>query len=966
MSFNVTTTPTVSGGGSHTAASGGGRSNYKDIYDLLERLCKSFVGSKDNHRDILRHITQYISNCPSALGSTLPYDEASLVAKITQHLNTTESSGAATSSSVLGTSSAGVSRHNSALFLNLHEQLKASQLDSQQRSALLTFLYYMADSKYSTAENGYGHTASNLKTTGLQRHRYSNPNAFLPPNSSMTSFRSHLLHKSQPLAGTPQISLMATGNASNIYNSSDLNHKISMFRQTTQSGGGSRSGSENDTMPATSMLPSAASTHLPLRSSANSDLTKMQETQNNLNDDIVQNVIYAFTGIQGKYLKKDVVSGKFKLDVKAKSLNVVQAGMLLRLAELGYYHDLVQSYTDTKSGLCALGLMGQGFVSALKTELTKYYGMVAMLQEQLNKQRQGETFALFNCPSRPERLTLMKILVWSVDPLQRLQLLASIAEACQEKKGGALASTVHGFMNNGNPMVKNIAKELLLAICGPLYQMLTKWLLEGEICDPHGEFFIECLVEVGPDRLWHDKYRVRSSMLPNFVSTDLAHKILVTGKSINFLCEICEDKQPVKGRDELRHCIEENAEHIFSSVADTKLHSTIDAIYLNTSKRVLDIVMGPHKLLEHLQAMRRYLLLGQGDFIGILMENLKCELDKPAKELYSYDLSSIMDAAIRSTNAQYDDPEILNHLDVRLMSPCDGDIGWDILSLQYTVRGPLATMLEPSMCIYQVLFKPLWRMKHMEFVLSSKIWKDQKCNAKPLRSMATELNKVLYRLHLFTSEMIHFIHQMQYYILFEVIECSWAELQERVQQAKALDDILNAHDEFLSAIKCGAFLDSSSNDLCHNMETVYEGIIRLEVWQDKFYELCFRELNARKQFANDIKESEKSGKFGITAEKKLERDQEHKIFEQTLSSYHKSLENIGGDYEKAVRCFLLALNSNNDHNLQLFGIRLDFNEYYKKRDQRLGVPLTFEHMRMSNVYFNNNKSLLGSRISSLN
>lgn len=324
-------------------------------------------------------------------------------------------------------------------------------------------------------------------------------------------------------------------------------------------GGGSKSGSENDTsMPSNSILPSAASTHLNLRGLGNSDTNKMLEAQNNLNDDIVQNVIYAFTGIQGKYLKKDVISGKFKLDVKAKTLNVVQAGMLLRLAELGYYHDLVQSYTDKKSGLCALGLMGQGFVSALKTELTKYYGMVAMLQEQLNKQRQQETYALFHSPSRPERLTLMKILVWSVDPLQRLQLLATIAEACQEKKGGALASTVHGFLNNGNPMVKSIAKELLLAICGPLYQMLTKWLLEGEICDPHGEFFIECLVEVGPDRLWHDKYRVRTAMLPNFVSTDLAHKILVTGKSINFLCEICEDKQPVKGIDELKHCIEEN------------------------------------------------------------------------------------------------------------------------------------------------------------------------------------------------------------------------------------------------------------------------------------------------------------------------------------------------------------------------------------------------------------------------
>lgn len=48
-----------------------------------------------------------------------------------------------------------------------------------------------------------------------------------------------------------------------------------------------------------------------------------------------------------------------------------------------YYHDQVHSFTDSKSGRCALGLMGQGFVSALKNELTKYYGLVAMLQEQV-------------------------------------------------------------------------------------------------------------------------------------------------------------------------------------------------------------------------------------------------------------------------------------------------------------------------------------------------------------------------------------------------------------------------------------------------------------------------------------------------------------------------------------------------------------------------------------------------------
>lgn len=83
---------------------------------------------------------------------------------------------------------------------------------------------------------------------------------------------------------------------------------------------------------------------------------------------------------------------------------------------------------------------------------------------------------------------------------------------------------------------------------------------------------------------------------------------------------------------ELQHCIINtkkkhkfllSVDNIFADVPDTNLHMMINDVYLNTSKKVLDIVIGPHKLLEHLQAMRKYLLLGQGDFIGLLMENLK-------------------------------------------------------------------------------------------------------------------------------------------------------------------------------------------------------------------------------------------------------------------------------------------------------------------------------------------------------
>lgn len=45
----------------------------------------------------------------------------------------------------------------------------------------------------------------------------------------------------------------------------------------------------------------------------------------------------------------------------------------------------------------------------------------------------------------------------------------------------------------------------------------------------------------------------------------------------------------------------------------------MSSAYLGVSRRLLDTLLGPHKLLQHLQALRGYLLLGQGDFIQMLM-----------------------------------------------------------------------------------------------------------------------------------------------------------------------------------------------------------------------------------------------------------------------------------------------------------------------------------------------------------
>lgn len=58
--------------------------------------------------------------------------------------------------------------------------------------------------------------------------------------------------------------------------------------------------------------------------------------------------------------------------------------------------------------------------------------------------------------------------------------------------------------------------------------------------------------------------------------------------------------------------------------------------------------------------------------------------------------------------------------------------------------------------------------------------------------------------------MIHFLHQTQYYFLFEVLECSWAEMIRRVNQAECLDDVITAHDTFLKSVQSGMLLDPGS------------------------------------------------------------------------------------------------------------------------------------------------------------
>jgi gamma-tubulin complex component 3 len=85
------------------------------------------------------------------------------------------------------------------------------------------------------------------------------------------------------------------------------------------------------------------------------------------------------------------------------------------------------------------------------------------------------------------------------------------------------------------------------------------WTFEGELRDPYGEFFIGVNLAVDPGSLWNDKYYERSIMVPNFFTQEQGHQVATTGKSICFLREICLDKSPIPGLNQIRRTAEERS-----------------------------------------------------------------------------------------------------------------------------------------------------------------------------------------------------------------------------------------------------------------------------------------------------------------------------------------------------------------------------------------------------------------------
>ncbi|CAG8462995.1 6398_t:CDS:10 [Paraglomus occultum] len=613
---------------------------------------------------------------------------------------------------------------------------------------------------------------------------------------------------------------------------------------------------------------------------------------------LLRDIVFVFQGIDGQYIKFDKTTGSYLVDSKIGVQRSTRE-LISRLSEMGCLYRKVHAFVNDSIDDISIGLVGQAFCSALQRELTEYYKLMAILESQITKEVDT------NLSTQSIPLSLKRMLVSINESAEKLRLMAVLVDGCARQKGGALVSYIYMHTNHGDPFRHEFVEHILEEVSKPFYEMLQSWIYEGELEDPFEEFFVGCDQTVEEEDLWQHKYFMRTDMQPSFISPLLAKKIFSIGKSLNFIRYSCHDNDLVTGKGKSTKSVLKYGDVI-------ALEHSIDATYTKTSKRLLDILFTKYKLMEHLAALKRYLLLGQGDFVQYLMDQLGSGLSKPANTLHRHNLTGTLEAAIRASNAQYEDQDILQRLDVRLANISAGDVGWDVFSLDYHVDSPINTIFTPpAMILYTELFRFLWRLKRVEHDLSA-AWRRQMTCARTLAQIP-EMEKDINNSRLVCSEMIHFVYQLQYYLLFEVVGCSWDVLETDINKKSGdLDSLIEMHNRYLNDITTKGFLRTSDQDYLPSVLKIIGFILQYKNVLDELYNFVVKELMRREH--SNIQPSRKG---------KSEREAR-----EAFLPIQRKLGEVASSFKGELVNLLAELANHKDTDFRFLSVRLDFNEFY--------------------------------------
>ncbi|CAN6173861.1 unnamed protein product [Urochloa humidicola] len=523
---------------------------------------------------------------------------------------------------------------------------------------------------------------------------------------------------------------------------------------------------------------------------------------------VIDDLLSALVGIEGRYISIKRVRGKegYVVFQIHSSVDLALQELTCRIFPLCEDYVLVSQFVESRSHF-KNGLVNHALAAALRAFLQDYQAMVAQLEHQFRLGRLSVQGLWFFCQRMTSSLNALAVLVEKATSNDTsgsatLNLLQSQAKAM-----------------GGDSAVRSLLEKMTEYSSAAYLRMLERWVYEGVIDDPYGEFFIaenkslqkESLTQDYDAKYWHQRYSLKEG-IPSFL-TNVAAMILTTGKYLNVMRECGHNVQvSFSGNSKL-----------MSFGSNHQYLECIKSAYDFASGELLTLMKDKYDLIGKLRSLKRYLLLDQGDFLVHFMDIAREELTKKPEEISAEKLQSLLDIALRSTAAASDPTHeeliccverssLLKKLatlkDLDCACPADklaaADVdqsmqlsitGLETFCLSNKVQWPLSLVISrKALTKYQLIFRLLFHCKHVSRQLCA-AWQVQQV----FRSVKI-LGTPILRSSILCRSMLKFVNSRLHYLTFEVLEPNWHLMHDRLQSARSIDEVIQIHDFFLQ--KC--------------------------------------------------------------------------------------------------------------------------------------------------------------------
>nr|XP_048311264.1 gamma-tubulin complex component 2 isoform X2 [Myodes glareolus] len=618
---------------------------------------------------------------------------------------------------------------------------------------------------------------------------------------------------------------------------------------------------------------------------------------------VVEDLLYVLVGVDGRYITAQPLAGRqnrtFLVD---PNLDLSIRELVNRILPVAASYSTVTRFIEEKSSF-EYGQVNHALAAAMRTLVKEYLILVTQL-EQLH--RQG-------------LLSLQKLWFYIQPAMRTIDILASLATSVDKGEcvGGLTLSLLHdrSFNYTGDSQAQELCLYLTKAASAPYFEILEKWIYRGIIHDPYSEFMVEehelqkeKIQEDYNDKYWDQRYTVLPQQIPSFLQK-VAGKILSTGKYLNVVRECGHDVTcPV-------------AKEIIYTLKERAYVEQIEKAFNYASKVLLDFLMEEKELVAHLRSIKRYFLMDQGDFFVHFMDLTEEELRKPVEDITPTRLEALLELALRMSTANTD--------------PFKDDLKIDLMPHD------LITQLLRVLAIETKQEKAMTHADPTELTLSGlEAFSFDYVVKWPLSLI---INRFAGAFTL-RQRMLNFVQNIQYYMMFEVMEPTWHILEKNLKSASNIDDVLGHHTSFLD------------NCLKECMLTNPE---LLKVFS-KLMSVCVMFTNCMQKFTQSMKLDSELGRLTLeqgsaqgppTETERTENRprkeptrkhlSEHVDTPQLASGFEATINNFDKNFSAHLLDLLDRLSiystSNYEHGMASVISRLDFNGFYAERLERLSA-----------------------------